>query len=63
MPKTPDAALLMQVEDVRMCYSADGKGPLVLDGVNVSITEGRSSRCSGDRGLASRRCCGSSPAS
>src|SRR5580693_2233823 len=40
MPKAPDARLLLQVEDVRMCYSPDGKGPLVLDGVNVSIEEG-----------------------
>ena len=40
MPKTPDARRLLQVEDVRMCYSPDGKGPLVLDGVNVSIEEG-----------------------
>jgi NitT/TauT family transport system ATP-binding protein len=40
MPKTPDAARLLQVEDVRMCYSPDGKGPLVLDGVNVAIAEG-----------------------
>ncbi len=40
MPKTPDARRLLQVEDVRMCYSPDGKGPLVLDGVDVSIEEG-----------------------
>ena len=40
MPKPPDARLLLQAEDVRMCYSPDGKGPLVLDGVNVSIEEG-----------------------
>jgi NitT/TauT family transport system ATP-binding protein len=40
LPKTPDAVRLLQVEDVRMCYSPDGKGPLVLDGVNVSIEEG-----------------------
>src|SRR5580693_6018245 len=40
MPKAPDARLLLQVEDVRMCYSPDGKGPLVLDGVNVAIDEG-----------------------
>jgi NitT/TauT family transport system ATP-binding protein len=40
LPKTPDAARLLQVEDVRMCYSPDGKGPLVLDGVGVSIPEG-----------------------
>src|SRR5580658_3441598 len=40
MPKTPDAHLLLQAEDVRMCYSPDGKGPLVLDGVNVAIEEG-----------------------
>ncbi len=43
MPKTPDAARLLQVEDVRMCYSPDGKGPLVLDGVNVAI-DGRRDR-------------------
>jgi NitT/TauT family transport system ATP-binding protein len=40
MPKVPDARRLMTVEDVRMCYSPDGKGPLVLDGVNVAIEEG-----------------------
>jgi NitT/TauT family transport system ATP-binding protein len=40
MPKTPDARRLLQVEDVRMAYGADGKGPLVLDGVNVAIEEG-----------------------
>ncbi len=40
MPKRPDARVLMQVEDVRMSYGAEGKGPLVLDGVNVSIAEG-----------------------
>lgn len=40
MPKTSDARRLLQVEDVRMCYSPDGKGPLVLDGVNVAIDEG-----------------------
>ncbi|HWF77540.1 MAG TPA: nitrate/sulfonate/bicarbonate ABC transporter ATP-binding protein [Caulobacteraceae bacterium] len=40
MPKTADARTLITVEDVRMCYSPDGKGPLVLDGVNVAIEEG-----------------------
>jgi len=40
MPKTPDAKRLLQVEEVRMSYGAEGKGPLVLDGVNVSIDEG-----------------------
>jgi len=40
MPRPPDARRLLQVEDVRMCYSPDGKGPLVLDGVNVAIEEG-----------------------
>jgi len=40
MPKTPDAIRLLQVEDVRMSYGVEGKGPLVLDGVNVSIDEG-----------------------
>ena len=37
MPKTPDAQRLLQVEEVRMSYGADGKGPLVLDGVDVAI--------------------------
>jgi NitT/TauT family transport system ATP-binding protein len=40
MPKTPDAQRLLQVEEVRMAYGADGKGPLVLDGVDVAIDEG-----------------------
>jgi NitT/TauT family transport system ATP-binding protein len=40
MPKTPDAKRLLQVEDVRMSYGLSGKGPLVLDGVNVAIDEG-----------------------
>jgi NitT/TauT family transport system ATP-binding protein len=40
MPKTPDAKRLLQVEEVRMSYGAEGKGPLVLDGVNVDIDEG-----------------------
>jgi NitT/TauT family transport system ATP-binding protein len=40
MPKAPNARALIDVEDVRMCYSPDGKGPLVLDGVNLSIAEG-----------------------
>ena len=37
-PLTPRR--LLQVEDVRMCLQPDGKGPLVLDGVDVSIQEG-----------------------
>src|SRR5271156_5510612 len=40
MPKTPDAKRLLEVQDARMAYGADGKGPLVLDGVNVAIEEG-----------------------
>jgi NitT/TauT family transport system ATP-binding protein len=40
MPKTPDAKRLLEVEDVRISYGAQGKGPLVLDGVNVVIEEG-----------------------
>jgi NitT/TauT family transport system ATP-binding protein len=40
MPKPPDAKRLVQVEEVRMAYGQDGKGPLVLDGVNVAIDEG-----------------------
>jgi len=40
MPKTPDAKVLLQAQDVRMAYGREGKGPLVLDGVNVTIEEG-----------------------
>jgi NitT/TauT family transport system ATP-binding protein len=40
MPKPPDAKRLLEVQDVRMAYGAEGKGPLVLDGVNVTIEEG-----------------------
>jgi NitT/TauT family transport system ATP-binding protein len=40
MPKTPDAKRLLEVQDVRMSYGVEGKGPLVLDGVNVVIEEG-----------------------
>jgi NitT/TauT family transport system ATP-binding protein len=40
MPKTPDAERLLEVQDVRMSYGREGKGPLVLDGVNVVIEEG-----------------------
>ena len=40
MPKTPNAETLLEVQDARMSYGAQGKGPLVLDGVNVSIEEG-----------------------
>jgi NitT/TauT family transport system ATP-binding protein len=40
MPKTPDAKRLLEVQDVRMAYGLGGKGPLVLDGVNVVIEEG-----------------------
>ena len=40
MPKTPDAKRLLEVQDVRMAYGREGKGPLVLDGVNVVIEEG-----------------------
>jgi NitT/TauT family transport system ATP-binding protein len=40
MPKTPHAQRLLEVQDTRMAYGADGKGPLVLDGVNVIIEEG-----------------------
>jgi len=39
MPKIADAERLLEVQDVRMAYGA-GKGPLVLDGVNVAIDEG-----------------------
>jgi NitT/TauT family transport system ATP-binding protein len=40
MPKTPDAEILLQVQEVRMSYGHEGKGPLVLDGVDVVIEEG-----------------------
>jgi NitT/TauT family transport system ATP-binding protein len=40
MPKAPDAKRLLEVQDARMAYGAEGKGPLVLDGVNVAIEEG-----------------------
>jgi NitT/TauT family transport system ATP-binding protein len=40
MPKTPDARRLLEVQEVRMAYGVGGKGPLVLDGVNVAIEEG-----------------------
>src|SRR6202161_1150175 len=40
MPKPPDAKVLLEVQEVRMAYGAEGKGPLVLDGVNVTIEEG-----------------------
>ncbi len=40
MPKPPDAKRLIDVEDVRISYGIAGKGPLVLDGVNVVIEEG-----------------------
>jgi NitT/TauT family transport system ATP-binding protein len=40
MPKTTDARRLIEVQEARMAYGADGKGPLVLDGVNVAIDEG-----------------------
>jgi NitT/TauT family transport system ATP-binding protein len=40
MPSPPNAKRLVQTEEVRMAYGADGKGPLVLDGVNVAIDEG-----------------------
>jgi len=40
MPKTPDAQRLIEVQEARMAYGAEGKGPLVLDGVNVAIDEG-----------------------
>jgi NitT/TauT family transport system ATP-binding protein len=40
MPKAPDARRLLEVQDVRMSYGIEGKGPLVLDGVNVVIEEG-----------------------
>ncbi len=40
MPKPPHARRLLEVQDVRMAYGAEGKGPLVLDGVNVDIEEG-----------------------
>ncbi len=40
MPKTTDAQRLLEVQEVRMAYGADGKGPLVLDGVNVAIDDG-----------------------
>jgi NitT/TauT family transport system ATP-binding protein len=40
MPKTPDARRLLEVQDARMSYGLGGKGPLVLDGVNVAIEEG-----------------------
>jgi NitT/TauT family transport system ATP-binding protein len=40
MPRPPDAKRLLEVQDARMAYGLDGKGPLVLDGVNVAIEEG-----------------------
>jgi NitT/TauT family transport system ATP-binding protein len=40
MPKPPEAKVLLEVQDVRMAYGVEGKGPLVLDGVNVVIEEG-----------------------
>ena len=40
MPKTTDARRLIEVQEARMAYGAEGKGPLVLDGVNVAIDEG-----------------------
>jgi len=40
MPKTPDAKRLIEVQEARMAYGAEGKGPLVLDGVNVAIDDG-----------------------
>ncbi len=40
MPKAPDAKRLLEVQEARMAYGAEGKGPLVLDGVNVNIDEG-----------------------
>jgi NitT/TauT family transport system ATP-binding protein len=40
MPKPPDAKRLLEVQDVRISYGIEGKGPLVLDGVNVVIEEG-----------------------
>ena len=40
MPKPPNAQRLLEVQDVRMAYGLEGKGPLVLDGVNVTIDEG-----------------------
>ena len=40
MPKTPDAKRLMEVQEARMSYGLEGKGPLVLDGVNIAIDEG-----------------------
>jgi NitT/TauT family transport system ATP-binding protein len=40
MPKPPDAKRLLDVQEARMAYGADGKGPLVLDGVNLAIDEG-----------------------
>ncbi|MFI4973698.1 MAG: AAA-associated domain-containing protein [Caulobacterales bacterium] len=40
MPKNVDAVRLMEAEDIRMAYGEAGKGPLVLDGVNVVIDEG-----------------------
>jgi len=40
MPKMPDAPRLMEVQEARLTYGADGKGPLVLDGVHVAIDDG-----------------------
>ncbi|HEX3917004.1 MAG TPA: nitrate/sulfonate/bicarbonate ABC transporter ATP-binding protein [Caulobacteraceae bacterium] len=40
MPRPPDAQRLLEVQDVRISYGIEGKGPLVLDGVNVVIEEG-----------------------
>ena len=40
MPKPPEAHRLLEVQDARMAYGLNGKGPLVLDGVNVAIEEG-----------------------
>ena len=40
MPKTPSAECILEVQEARMAYGLEGKGPLVLDGVNVAIDEG-----------------------
>ncbi|MGH6956812.1 MAG: ABC transporter ATP-binding protein, partial [Caulobacteraceae bacterium] len=40
MPKPPGAQRILEVQDVRMSYGAEGKGPLVLDGVDVAIEDG-----------------------
>jgi NitT/TauT family transport system ATP-binding protein len=40
MPKPPGAQRVLEVQDVGMAYGDAGRGPLVLDGVNLVIEEG-----------------------